>query len=255
MEAWIPTLRWLIAAGLALLLIMLRLEAFRFSAAEYDDAVDGQAPSFRRRIAWYAIGLALVTAIYIVHPSPQSDFAIGPGDRQKTIFFGLLYGAIGSAIAMGVAFYRYHRLRFPDVWSYPGALLNAVVTAIIDEVAFRGAVFGALLLTGLDPTAANVIQALLYALTTRLGAPGRNRWLLLMALGIGLAGGWVTVVTGGIAAAFLGHAITRFSVFLATGHAGQFLPRGREVEELEAKRRPPKGWHVIGPREPASRDR
>jgi membrane protease YdiL (CAAX protease family) len=255
MEEWVPTLRVLIAGGLALLLIMLRLEAARFGAAEYDDTIDGQAPSFRRRIAWYSVGLALVAAIYIVHPSPQSDFAIGPGDRQKTIFFGLLYGAIGSAIAMGVAFYRYHRLRFPDVWSYPGALLNAVVTAIIDEVAFRGAVFGALLLTGLDPTAANVIQAILYALATRLGAPGRNRWLLVMALGVGLAGGWVTFVTGGIAAAFLGHAITRFSVFLATGHAGQFLPRGREVEEIEAKRRPPKGWHVIGPREPASHDR
>ncbi len=255
MEEWIPTIRMLMAAGLALLLIMLRLEAAHFSAAEYDDTVDGRAPSFRRRTAWYAIGLALVAGIYIVHPSPQSDFALGPGDRQKTIFFGLLYGTIGTAIAMGVALYRYHRLRFPDVWSYPGALLNAVVTAIIDEVAFRGAVFGLLLMTGIDPTAANVIQALLYALATRLGAPGRNRWLLLMALGIGLAGGWVTAVTGGIAAAFLGHAITRFSVFLATGHAGQFLPRGREVEELEAKRRPPKGWHVIGPREPASRDR
>ena len=62
-------------------------------------------------------------------------------------------------------------------------------------------------------------------------------------------------MTGGIAAAFLGHAVTRFAVFLSTGHAGQFLPRGREVEEIEAKRRPPKGWHVIGPREPASRDR
>jgi membrane protease YdiL (CAAX protease family) len=129
------------------------------------------------------------------------------------------------------------------------------VTAIVDEVAFRGAVLGILLVTGLDPTAANVIQALLYALATRLGAPGRNRWLLVMALLIGLVGGWVTAVTGGIAAAFLGHAVTRFAVFLSTGHAGQFLPRGREVEEIEAKRRPPQGWRVIGPREPASRDR
>ena len=44
---------------------------------------------------------------------------------------------------MGVALYRYRRLRFPDVWSYPGALLNSVITALIDEVAFRGAVLGA----------------------------------------------------------------------------------------------------------------
>jgi len=254
-EEWVPTLRTLIAAGLAMLLIMLRLEAVRFSAAEYDDTFDGQAPSIRRRVAWYAIGLVLVAVIFVVHPSPQSDFALGAGDRPKTIFYGFLYAAIGTAIALGIAFYRYRRLRFPDVWSYPGALLNAVVTAIIDEVAFRGAVLGILLLTGLNPTAANVIQALLYALATRLGAPGRNRWLLVMAVMIGLAGGWVTAVTGGIAAAFLGHAVTRFAVFVSTGHAGQFLPRGREVEEIEAKRRPPQGWRVIGPREPASRDR
>jgi hypothetical protein len=253
-EDWLPNLRILIAAGLALLLIMLRLEASRFSAAEYDDPLDGRAPSLRRRIAWYGIGLALVAAIFLVHPSPQVDFALGAGDRPKSLVYGFLYAAIGTATALGIAFYRYRRLRFPDVWSYPGALLNAVVTAIIDEVAFRGAVLGLLLLTGVNPTAANLIQAILYALATRLGAPGRNRWLLLMALLIGVAGGWVTAVTGGIAAAFLGHAVTRFAVFLSTGHAGQFLPRGREVEEIEARRRPPQGRRVIGSRESASRD-
>lgn len=255
MEGWLVTLRTLIAVGLALLLVMLRLEASRFSAAEYDDTIDGRAPSIRRRIAWYAIGLSLVGAILIVHPSPRDDLFLGAGDRPLAITYGFLYAAGGTAIALGVAFYRYRRLRFPDVWSYPGALLNAVVTALIDEVTFRGAIFGVILLSGLDPNAANAIQAILYVLATRLGAPGRNRYMLVMALLVGLTGGWVTAVTGGIAAAFLGHAVTRFAVFLSTGHAGQFAPRGREVEELEEKRRPPKGWRVIGPREPASRDR
>jgi uncharacterized integral membrane protein len=254
-ETWLPTLRTLIAVGLALLLVMLRLEASRFNAAEYDDMIDGRAPSFRRRIAWYAMGIVLVVAIFIVHPTPAVDFALGAGDRPAAIFYGLLYAAVGTAIALGLAYWRYRRLRFPDVWSYPGALLNSVVTALVDEVAFRGAVLGLLLLTGLEPTAANLIQAILYALTTRLGAPGRNRWMLVMAIGVGLAGGWVTAVTGGIAAAFLGHSALRFAVFLSTGHAGQFLPRGREVEEIEATRRPPKGWRVIGPRESAPRDR
>ena len=255
METLLPTIRTLIAIGLALLLVMLRLEAVRFNAAEYDDPIDGHAPSFRRRIAWYAIGIVLVVGIFLVHPSPQEDFALGAGDRTKALQFGFLYAALGTTIALGIAFWRYRRLRFPDVWSYPGALLNAVVTALIDEVAFRGAILGLLLLTGLEPTAANAIQAILYALATRLGAPGRNRWMLIMAILVGLAGGWVTAVTGGIAAAFVGHAATRFAVFLSTGHAGQFLPRGREVEEIEEKRRPPKGWRVIGPRESSSRDR
>jgi hypothetical protein len=254
-ESLIPSFRTLIAVGLALLLVMLRLEASRFNAAEYDDPIDGHAPSFRKRVAWYAIGLILVVGIFLVHPAPQQDFALSAGDRAKSFTFGFLYAAVGTAIALGIAFWRYRRLRFPDVWSYPGALLNAVVTALVDEVAFRGVILGLLILTGLEPTAANAIQAILYALATRLGAPGRNRWMLVMAILVGLAGGWVTAVTGGIAAAFVGHAATRFSVFLSTGHAGQFLPRGREVEEIEEKRRPPKGWRVIGPRESSTRDR
>ena len=256
MEEWIPTLQRFVAAGLALLLVMLRFEAERFSAAEYDEAKDGRSPSFRRRIAWYGIGFALITAILFIHPAAREEFMLGAGDdRAKTIIFGFLYGAVGVSVAVGVALYRYHRLRLPDVWSYPGALINAVSTALIDEVTFRGALFGLLLATDINPTVANVIQALVYALATRLGAPGRNRYMLLMALAVGLAGGWVTAVTGGIAAAFLGHSITRFAVFVTTGHAGQFLPRGREEEEIEKKRRTPDGWRVIGPREPASRDR
>ena len=47
---------------------------------------------------------------------------------------------------------------------------------------FRGALFGFLLLTGINPSAANAIQAIVYALATRLGAPGRNRYMLAMAL-------------------------------------------------------------------------
>lgn len=95
---------------------------------------------------------------------------------------------------------------------------------------------------------------MLYTLTTRLGAPGRDRYLFGLSLGIGLIGGWLTAATGGIAAAFLGHAITRFAVFLTTGHTGQTRPRGREIEEIEKRRRPPEGWRVIGTREPISRD-
>ncbi len=121
---------------------------------------------------------------------------------------------------MAFATLRYRRIRFPDSRSYPGALLNSTATAFIDEVTFRGALFGLLLIAGVDPIVANLLQTLLYALTTRLGAPGRDRYLLALTLGIGLIGGWLTAVTGGIAAAFLGHAVTRFAVFLCTGHTG-----------------------------------
>ena len=256
MEDFITLARSLIAVGLALLLVMLRFDAEKFGTAEYYEATrDGQRPRVRRRLGWYGLGFAIAIAILYIHPSPQVDLFLGSGNRLGAVLGGLAYGLIGIIVAVTFATYRYHRIRFPEPWSYPGALLNSTATAFIDEAAFRGALFGLLLVAGVNPTLANVIQAIIYTLTTRLGAPGRDRYLLVLTMGMGLIGGWLTVVTGGIAAAFVGHAITRFAVFLCTGHTGQTKPRGREVEEIEKRRRPPEGWRVIGSRESASRDR
>jgi membrane protease YdiL (CAAX protease family) len=256
MEDFMTLARSLITIGLTFLLIMLRLDAEKFGAAEYYEATrDGERPRVRRRLAWYGLGFGIAVAILFIHPAPQVDLFLGSGNRLGAVVGGILYGLLGIAVAVGFATYRYHRIRFPDTWSYPGALLNSTATAFIDEAAFRGALFGLLLVAGVNPTLANFTQAIIYTLTTRLGAPGRDRYLLVLTMGMGLIGGWLTVATGGIAAAFLGHAITRFAVFLCTGHTGQTKPRGREVEEIEKRRRPPEGWRVIGSRESGSRDR
>jgi membrane protease YdiL (CAAX protease family) len=248
--------RSLITIGLTLLMVMLRLEAERFGTAEYYEATGaGDRPHLRRRLAWYGIGIGLAIGILTIHPAPQSELFLGTRDRLGAVLGGIAFGLAGVLVAAGFAIHRYHRIRFPDARSYPGALLNSTATAFIDEVAFRGALFGLLLSGGIDPIMAILIQAIVYALATRLGAPGRDRYLLVLALGMGLVGGWLTLLTGGIAAAFLGHAVTSFAVFLCTGHAGQTMPRGREIEEIEKRRRTPDGWRVIGPRESTSRDR
>jgi hypothetical protein len=248
--------RGLIVVGLTLLLVLLRLDAERFGTAEYYESTrDGERPRVRRRLAWYGLGSALVIAIAYIHPAPQGQLYLGSGDRLGAVTGGLIFAGIGIAQALAFATLRYQRIRFPEIRSYPGALLNSTATAFIDEATFRGAIFGMLLGLGLEANLANIIQTLLYVLTTRLGAPGRDRYLLVLTLAIGFIGGWLTAVTGGIAAAFLGHAATRFAVFLATGHTGQTLPRGREVEEIDRRRRPPDGWRVIGSRESAQHER
>jgi hypothetical protein len=59
-------------------------------------------------------------------------------------------------------------------------------------------------------------------------------------------------VTGGIGAAFLGHALTRFAIFISTGHAGQVTPSVAYEQELgeEDRKVTPVGWEVVGDREP-----
>ena len=63
---------------------------------------------------------------------------------------------------------------------------------------------------------------------------------------MGLVGGWLTATTGAIGAAFLGRAITRFAVFLCTGHTGQTKPRGREEEEIRSAAAPPRAGGSSG---------
>jgi membrane protease YdiL (CAAX protease family) len=247
-------LRVLMALGLTLLLVILRFDAERFNAAEYDD-IDrwGRAPSLLRRLAWYILGLVGILAVLRIHPYPAGDLFLTLGDRLGTVILGLAYGAIGASVAVAIALYRYHYVRFPPIATYPLKFTNAILTAFIDEAVFRGIIFGFLVGTTMDPNLANLTQALLYALATRLGAPGRPWYMLATVLIIGLAGGWLTGITGGIGAAFLGHAITRVAIYLTTGHAGIPKPKGTEDEEVARRRRTPDGWTVLGT--PDARDR
>ncbi len=241
-------LRTLLVVGLTGLLILLRRDAVRFGTAEYDDET---APGGWRtesvRVAWYAVGIGIAALIFLVHPDPVATLNLGMGsDRVAAILLGLLFGLGGAAVAAGYAWYRYGRLRLPTPRTYPAAILNSVCTALIDEVAFRGALLGLLLAVGMPALGAVVVQDLLYGLATRLGAPGRSHAMLVLTLGVGAVAGLLTVATGGIGAAVLGHAITRFSVFVCTGHAGQVRSPGQEPEEAAVDRLPPEGWRVVG---------
>jgi hypothetical protein len=246
------TLRILVGLGLTLLLVMLRLESERFGTAEYDEPVRGRKPSIMRRLAWYILGVAGVVALLFIHPSAQHDLFLQVGDRSG-IIIALIVGGLGIAWAVGQAYLHYHRLRFPAVAAYPGAVANEVLTAFIDEAVFRGAVLGysvwVLAATeaspGMQASLAILGQSVVYVLATRLGAPGRDRYMLILALLVGLVCGWATMLTGGIGAAFLGHAITRVAVFLTTGHAGQPPAPGTEVEDIERRRSLPDGWSAV----------
>ena len=240
------TLRVLVALAITVFLVILRFEAEKFGAAEYDEPTrDGRRASFPRRLAWILLGFGFVVSLLLVHPHAAADLGITLGDRGEALLLGFGFGALGTLQAAAYAYFRYGKIRLPPTWTYPGAVLNGLGTAFLDEATFRGAVLGLLLLVGINPVTAVVMQAFLYTLATRTGAPGRGRYMFVLTLVGGLAAGWLTATTGAIGAAFLGHAITRVSVFVCTGHAGQPSLRGQEIEETWEYRPPPRGWRLL----------
>ena len=106
-------LRILVAIGLTGLLVLLRLDAHRFGAAEYDDDAGGWRGA-SRRLAWYGTGVALALAIWFVFPTPIETLHLGIGiDRQQSLILGLAFGALGTLVAVAYAWFRYRRLRWP----------------------------------------------------------------------------------------------------------------------------------------------
>ncbi|MFL5749392.1 MAG: hypothetical protein ACJ767_02110, partial [Chloroflexota bacterium] len=104
-------LRVLVTLGFGLLLLMLRLDAERFGAAEYDDvSIDSRGLSLSRRLAWYLTGLVLIVGAVVVHPSAGSGLFLRLGDRLEAIVYGLGFAAVGTLQAVAFAWLRYQRL-------------------------------------------------------------------------------------------------------------------------------------------------
>lgn len=236
------TLRVLVVLGLVLILVLLRLDSRRFGVAEYhvpDD--DGEMPPLLPRLAWYGAGIILIVAVYVVHPGAVESLGLQPGDRAAALLMGLGAGSIGIAQAIAIAYARLGAVRPPELRAYPMGVVNALGTAFVDEATFRGIVLGLVLSTGVEPLVAVTIQALAYVLATRVGRSGGDWYLVALDLAIGLVGGWLTVVTGGIAAAVIADAVTRLAVLVATGSADA----GTSTVPYEEETETPLGWELM----------
>jgi hypothetical protein len=124
-------------------LLLLRLEAPRFRVAEYAEPITLR--DLPARLVWYAIGLALLGALSAVHPAPHDVLDLLAGHAADVVAYGALLAAGGLAVAAGLAWLRYGYMRLAAPEEYPGAALNSIATAVIDEATFRGVLLGTLL--------------------------------------------------------------------------------------------------------------
>ena len=239
------------------LLILLRFDARRFGAAEWDDEeAPGGWQTWLRRLSWYVFGFLLILVVYFVYPEPLTVLHLQVGTNRNTaLALGLTVGGLGSLYAFAYGWWRFGELRLPPARRYPAGLLNALGTAIIDEATFRGIILGLLIAFHWPAELAVLFQAVLYVLATRLAGRNRPIGLLVLSLLIGVAGGFVTIATGGIGAALLAHALTRFAVFIATGHAGSIraavADAEAEEEFEETSPHTPRGWEVVVDQDPS----
>lgn len=223
--------QYLLFVGFAALMFLLRLDARRFSAAEWDTQ-DGPWRVWVARFSWYGTGLGLALLVFALHPSPVSDLnlSLAP-DRGEAMLLGLVYGGAGIVAVFVLAIVRNGTISFPRPARYPGGVLTAVGTAFYDEFLFRGVLLGLLLSLDLPDWLAIVGAAFIYAGAIRAGTGSRGVLMMATWFVIAVVGGALVLLTAGIAAAFVGHAIIRFALFMTMGQ-----PERAAVEQVHVPR-------------------
>jgi hypothetical protein len=241
------TLQALIFYGFVGLLVLLRFDARRFGAADHDDEDANSWRDWIRRLTWYAFALALLAVIYVMHPLPLSVLHLQAGARLwESVFVGFALAAIGALLAVSYAWVRYRDLRLPPLERYPAGLVTAIGTAFVDEATFRGVLMGLLLMFGWPNYLAVGFQAVLYVMATGLASRQRPLGISLIVLLMAVLGGGVSIATGGSGAAFVGHALTRMALFVATGRAGQLRDVETELDQaVDASELTPEGWEIV----------
>ncbi len=222
-------IRTLIAVALCGLLLLLRLDAPRFSAAEYDGADEAGPAGFATRLAWPALAIALAVAAGVALPSGLAAVGLGPeaGLSAPSIVLAVVGAVLGIAALLAVSWVRDPAWppRVAPPAEAPRLAFDAVETAIVDELTFRGVLLGLLLLAGIPVPVAFLLQLLLYGLETRLGRDTATLGMLVEALALGSLTGVLAIASGGVVAPIVAHVAARFAALELPDSLTPLLPR------------------------------
>jgi hypothetical protein len=223
-------LRVAAAVGVVGLLLLIRFDAARFGAAEYDPGPEMDTTgALVVRAMWpiLAVVLAAVLALILPGSMPILGLDVATADAARTLGLVLAVAGLGVGLLLWLAWMA-DRAWPPGIAQlrlWPRAALNAIGAALVDEIVFRGVLLAILLAMGVPVWAAFLIQLLTYGLATRLGATSDTLPLLGAALVLGAVNGWLVLVTGGIVAPLIVHAVLRFAALVIADGRMALVPQ------------------------------
>ncbi|MGH2385736.1 MAG: CPBP family intramembrane glutamic endopeptidase [Candidatus Limnocylindria bacterium] len=211
--SFFDSLRLAIAFGLTLFMVLLRFDSERITRSDY----------FRYRTPWmgpvsyYILVVAFAVGIAVILPSGRAQLFLTGGDPDATLPLMLLFTVVALLNGLALAFLRYGGILPLPTELLPSRVAGAAANALSEELQFRSIVLGMLLFAGVPPEWALVVQALVYGLAHRRLWRERDWYFLIGSVLLGYAAGIVTIETGSIIPAVVGHFAVTMSFFAFAG--------------------------------------
>jgi hypothetical protein len=211
--SFFDSLRLAISLGLTLFLVLLRFDSERIMRSDY----------FRYRTPWlgpisyYVLVIGFALGIAVILPSGREQLFLTGGDSDAMLPILALFVVVALLNALAFAFLRYGGILPLPIELLPTRVLGAAASATADELQFRSVVLGMLIFAGVPIGAAVAVQALVYGLANRRLWRERDWYFLIGSVLLGWAAGVVTVETGSVIPAIVGHFAVTMSFFAFAG--------------------------------------
>ncbi len=211
--SFFDSLRLAIALGLTLFLVLLRFDSERITRSDY----------FRYRTPWmgpvsyYILVIVFAIGIAFILPSGRDQLFLTGGETDEMLPIMLLFVGVALLNGIALAFLRYGSILPLPLELLPSRVLGAAANAISEELQFRSIVLGMLLFAGLDAGWAIAVQAIVSGLAHRRLWHDRDWYFLAASVLLGWAAGVVTVETGSIIPAIVGHFAVSMALFAFAG--------------------------------------
>ncbi|CAN5541708.1 MAG: CPBP family intramembrane metalloprotease [Chloroflexi bacterium] len=211
--SFFDSLRLAIALGLTLFLVLLRFDSERITRSDY----------FRYRTPWmgpvsyYILVIVFAVGIAFILPSGRDQLFLTGGETDEMLPIMALFVGVALLNGVALAFLRYGSILPLPLELLPSRVLGAAANAVSEELQFRSIVLGMLLFAGLDVGWAIAVQAIVSGLAHRRLWHDRDWYFLAASVLLGWAAGVVTVETGSIIPAIVGHFAVSMALFAFAG--------------------------------------
>ncbi len=149
------SLRLAIAIGMTVFMVILRFDQERIMRSDY----------FRSRSRWmgplsyYGLVLLFTAGIILILPRGRAALFLVGGDPADLLPAMLAFGVIGALNGAALALVRFRALLPLPLEMLPSRTVAAGLNAVAEELQFRSVILGLMLVGGLDPALAILLQA------------------------------------------------------------------------------------------------
>ncbi len=207
------SLRLAIAIGMTVFMVVLRFDQERIMRSDY----------FRSRSGWlgplsyYGLVLLFTAGIILILPRGRASLFLVGGDPADLLPVMLAFGVIGALNGAALALVRFRALLPLPLEMLPGRTGAAALNAVAEELQFRSVILGLMLVGGLNPGLAVALQAVLFGAAHRRVWRERDWYFVIGSVILGYACGLVTINTGTVIPAMVGHFAVTMGIYAFAG--------------------------------------